>query len=203
MSLLRKFKICRASLHASAGPIVARATDQEDVGALIDAYWERIAIVSYNSNGDEVSAHAIARQEVGLDIDDLARLQLAHWRRRLLAASSANGEPLALLAEASLALLSKDWTYEATRLGWTDQELFGLDEQRPQSRTEAMGLIVFLSASGMGGPFETVEITESLATFYAFSGCKLAHQRFRGIYGPPIWEHLIPTSCATTGNEAA
>ena len=203
MSLLRKFKIHRAGLHASASPIAERATDGEDVGDLIDAYWERVAIVSYNCEGNVVSAHAIACEEVGLKIDDLAQLQLAQWRRRLLSLSTATGSPLTLLAKASLDLIGTDWAYEATRLGWTDQELFGLDAQLPQIRTEAMGLVVFLSASGMGGPFEAVEITESAAAFSAFSGCKLLHQRFRPIYGPPIWDHPVLTSRSDTENRAA
>ena len=54
--------------------------------------------------------------------------------------------------------LASSWAEEAARLGWTDLDLFGVDDNRPYARLDGLGLlpaldgctIVALSAEGAG-----------------------------------------------------
>jgi hypothetical protein len=67
----------------------------------------------------------------------------------------------------------RDWGREAARLGWTDEDLFGLHPAVPSGRYDAMGLVPLLNGRNV------VSISPDRATIATRSGGTLTYYRSR------------------------
>ena len=73
------------------------------------------------------------------------------------------------------------WGSEASRLGWTTLDLFGVHPVVPTARYDAMGLVPLIRGS------EVIAITARSASMRGGPGASLSYVRGIGMRGVPAW----------------
>ena len=177
----------RAAPTVIPQPSPALLTAATDLADLIFAYTGRMAICWEAGDVADDAAHRIATEECGASLDELTARQIAYWHYRIEALPTPADRRLTGIKTTCLEALAQRWAFDATRLGWDECEMFGLDPNAPASH-DRNGLLTGLALTAFRRPVGVVEINASEAVIVTASGSRRRHFN-AGRAGPPIWEH--------------
>jgi hypothetical protein len=146
-----------ANDRAVAPPTVAElatgavaSLSREELADPADAivrWQERVAIICEAGDLPEPEAHSIANVEAGVDIETLARRQVAYWRRRIESLPAGDDHRMNRLRDDVLRLLDEPWAYRAAMFGWDEIAMLGVHARAPMVRVECWGLAISVAAS--------------------------------------------------------
>jgi hypothetical protein len=102
-------------------------------------------------------------------------LRLPKWRRQ------PDSPPTAMLD--AMGRFASQHVVEAVRLGWTAEDLFGLNPYAPATRYDGRGVATMLSEGE-----RVVELTSDAIIIEKPSGAKVSFQRNNGAPSVPAWK---------------